>query len=107
MRKAIALALLFTLAGCSLRQQQTPIVAPPQIVEVVKVVAVPCPIPPEIPEPQLLLPLLDEQTATVQSILQVIRADYATLWLAYTQAVEILRVYMQQAEVRNAEEAGP
>ena len=107
MRKALALALLFVLLGCSVRQQQTPIVAPPQLVEVVRVVAVPCPVPPEIPEPQLLLPLLDEQTATVQSILQVIRSDYATLWLAYTQAVEILGIYMQQAEVRNAEEAGP
>ena len=103
MRKAIALGLLAILLACSARQQQAPIVAPPQIVEVVKVVPVPCPVPPEIPEPQLLLPLLDEKTATVQSILQVIRADYAMLWLAYQQVVEMLRIYVQQAEVRNAD----
>ena len=94
--------LMVMTCGCS-GSKAKPVIGPPAVVEVVKLVPVPCPAPPELPQPTLLLPLLDEQTATVNSILQVLRSDYATLWLAYQQAVELLRVYVQQAEVRNEE----
>ena len=65
----------------------------PQIIRVEVPVPIPCPAVDEVPQVDLLLPLVDAEAATEQEILQAIRDDYAALYQAYKHAVELLEKY--------------
>ena len=88
--------------GCS-GSKAKPVIGPPAVVEVVKLVPVPCPIPQLPPETQPLLPLVDVETAPVKTLMEALRIDYLQLWLEAKQLRDLLMIYVQQAEVRNAE----
>jgi hypothetical protein len=102
----VALVLLIGLmamtCGCSARSQQAPIIRPPEVIEIKVPVPVPCPAPPEVPPLDLWLPMLDPDKADVQTIMRVIAHDLAACVMSYEQAVELLRIYVQQGEVASA-----
>lgn len=102
---AFVLACLFGLlamtCGCTARQQAAPRLAP-EIIEVKVPVPAPCPAPPEVPPLDLWTPMLDPDAADIQTIMRVLARDLAACVMSYEQAVELLRIYVQQGEVASA-----